>query len=141
MKVGAKYQVKDGERLLIEQHPDEFQEIIDIVSSIDAEKCFKKISEEKTMTGKVLYSPKCLNRSIKSEFIQRGWKPEKVVCEYMHSYYMSDYEPRKKVSGAYREMDYVKNKVGVEVQFGKYAFMVYNVAAKMTIFHNLNIIA
>jgi hypothetical protein len=31
----------------------------------------------------------------------------------------------------------VKNKLGVEVQFGKYSFMVYNVAAKMTIFKNL----
>ncbi|HOT91497.1 MAG TPA: BglII/BstYI family type II restriction endonuclease [Anaerolineae bacterium] len=30
--------------------------------------------------------------------------------------------------------------MGVEVQFGKYAFMVYNVCAKMTIFHNHNII-
>jgi hypothetical protein len=26
------------------------------------------------------------------------------------------------------------------VQFGKYAFMVYNVCAKMTIFHNMNVI-
>src|ERR1700679_2584165 len=34
-------------------------------------------------------------------------------------------------------MDFVKNKLGVEVQFGKYSFMVYNVAAKMTIFKNL----
>jgi len=37
-------------------------------------------------------------------------------------------------------MDYVKKRVGVEVQFGKYAFMVYNVCAKMTIFHNLDVI-
>jgi len=29
---------------------------------------------------------------------------------------------------------------GGEVQFGKYAFMVYNVCAKMTIFHNLKVI-
>lgn len=28
-------------------------------------------------------------------------------------------------------------KLGVEVQFGKYAFMVYNVCAKMTIFSKL----
>ena len=34
-------------------------------------------------------------------------------------------------------MDFLKNKLGVEVQFGKYSFMVYNVAAKMTIFSNL----
>ena len=30
--------------------------------------------------------------------------------------------------------------MGVEVQFGKYAFMVYNVCAKMTIFHNHGVI-
>ena len=38
----------------------------------------------------------------------------------------------------YREMDFVKNKLGVEVQFGKYSFMVYNVCAKMTIFNKQN---
>ncbi|HIW77734.1 MAG TPA: hypothetical protein H9874_01120, partial [Candidatus Bilophila faecipullorum] len=38
-----------------------------------------------------------------------------------------------------RDMDFLKEgvKLGVEVQFGKYAFMVYNVCAKMTIFSNL----
>ena len=34
-------------------------------------------------------------------------------------------------------MDFLKQKLGVEVQFGKYSFMVYNVCAKMTIFKNL----
>lgn len=33
--------------------------------------------------------------------------------------------------------DFVKDKLGVAVQFGKYVFMVCNVSAKMTIFHNL----
>ncbi len=37
-------------------------------------------------------------------------------------------------------MDFVKETLGVEVQFGKYSFMVYNVAAKMTIFRNLGFI-
>ena len=37
-------------------------------------------------------------------------------------------------------MDFVKERLGVEIQFGKYAFMVYNVCAKMTIFHNFGII-
>jgi hypothetical protein len=37
-------------------------------------------------------------------------------------------------------MDFVKEGLGVEVQFGKYSFMVYNVAAKMTIFRNLGFI-
>ena len=33
-----------------------------------------------------------------------------------------------------------ENGLGVEIQFGKYAFMVYNVCAKMTIFHKLGYI-
>ena len=37
-------------------------------------------------------------------------------------------------------MDFLKENLGVEVQFGKYAFMVYNVCAKMTIFKNLGFI-
>lgn len=41
---------------------------------------------------------------------------------------------------AFREMDFIKNRLGVEVQLGKYAFIVYNVCAKMTIFRNLDVI-
>jgi Restriction endonuclease BglII len=37
----------------------------------------------------------------------------------------------------YRDMEFVKDKLGVEVQVGKYSFMVYNICAKMTIFRNL----
>jgi hypothetical protein len=37
-------------------------------------------------------------------------------------------------------MDFLKDGLGVEVQFGKYSFMVYNVCAKMTIFHKLGFI-
>ena len=47
---------------------------------------------------------------------------------------------KKLRQGAFREIDFVKDKLGIEVQFGKYSFMVYNVAAKMTIFRNLSII-
>ena len=37
-------------------------------------------------------------------------------------------------------MDFLKQRLGVELQMGKYAFMVYNVCAKMTIFHKLGFI-
>jgi hypothetical protein len=46
----------------------------------------------------------------------------------------------------FREMDFIyesksnQEKVGIEVQFGKYAFMVYNVCAKMKIFEKHNAI-
>ncbi|MHA1386694.1 MAG: BglII/BstYI family type II restriction endonuclease, partial [Candidatus Helarchaeota archaeon] len=54
---------------------------------------------------------------------------------------VNTYIPETKEShSGFREMDAIKNKLGVEVQFGKYAFMVYNVAAKMTIFSKQNLI-
>jgi hypothetical protein len=54
---------------------------------------------------------------------------------------VNDYLPKaSEVRGAFRDMDFVKENLGVEVQFGKYAFMVYNVAAKMTIFRKMDII-
>jgi hypothetical protein len=58
---------------------------------------------------------------------------------YPTEYYTPGYKPSTSTSGAFRDMDFVKNRVG-EVQFGKYAFMVYNVCAKMTIFNKLGVI-
>jgi hypothetical protein len=46
----------------------------------------------------------------------------------------------KRVHSGFPRNGFVKRKLGVEVQFGKYSFMVYNVAAKMTIFKNLSYI-
>lgn len=68
----------------------------------------------------------------------RDWVAHKESCEYSLDYYVDGYKPRV-IESAYREMDFVKNDLGVEVQFGKYSFMVYNVAAKMTIFRNLGV--
>jgi hypothetical protein len=89
------------------------------------------------MPGKMLYSPFALNRAFKAEFKPLGWTNCKVPCEYPTEFYKPGYKAKPLSKGAFRDMDFVKNKLGVEVQFGKYAFMVYNVCAKMTIFHKL----
>lgn len=97
-----------------------------------------KVSAEQTMKGRMLYSPKALNAAFKAAFIARGWASKKIVCEYTSEYYTDDYkqrlqrlpqplQPKRKTSTPFREMDFVKDQLGVEVQFGKYAFMVYNV--------------
>ena len=92
------------------------------------------------MSGRILYNPKSLNAAFKNYLFPLGWKNSKVASTYSVDYYVGDYKSSASSKGAFREMDFVKNRVGVEIQFGKYAFMVYNVAAKMTIFHNLNLI-
>ncbi|HXD87840.1 MAG TPA: BglII/BstYI family type II restriction endonuclease [Urbifossiella sp.] len=114
------------------------KEIEAILAVIVVEQHKTKPSREKTKQFRMLYNPKSLNRAIGHEFHSRGWRPKKHYCDYSTEYYVPDYEPSSfKGPRPYREMDFVKDKLGVEVQFGKYAFMVYNVCAKMTIFRNL----
>jgi len=92
------------------------------------------------MSGRKLYNPKELNKAFTEEFARQNWKRYRIECTYSSEYYTEDFHPAEKPKSAFREIDFVKNRLGVEVQFGKYAFMVYNVCAKMTIFHNLNVI-
>ena len=89
----------------------------------------------------MLFSPRALNDAFKRSFARYpGWGTVRVPCDYPTNYYLKDYKVRTKNCGAFREMDFIKERLGIEVQFGKYAFMVYNVCAKMTIFKNLNYI-
>jgi len=99
-----------------------------------------KESKEKTMPGKMLFNPKELNKAFKNGFAKFGWQNQRVPCEYPTQYYTQGFNPPKLNKGAFREMDFIKEKLGIEVQFGKYAFMVYNVCAKMTIFNKLGYI-
>nr|BAL58609.1 restriction endonuclease BglII [Candidatus Acetothermum autotrophicum] len=141
MRIVGKYSFKNGLQILEKNHKEELREIYDVIESIDAATCKTKISKEKTSRGKVLYSPGSLNKAFKEAFSKRGWQVIKVPCDYPIQYYVDGYTPPSRHGPRpYREMDFVKDRVGIEVQFGKYAFMVYNVAAKMTIFHNLSFI-
>jgi hypothetical protein len=91
--------------------------------------------------GKMLFSPIKINTTFKEGFAKIGWSSHKINCDYVFGEYLDGYIPAK-LPRAYREMDFVKpgTQLGIEVQFGKYAFMVYNVCAKMTIFSKMGII-
>ena len=138
MIVAGEYYFKNGKEYLLKHYPDELMEVYGAITAVDAAQYKTKISDEKTMIGKVLYSPVDLNVALKQKLAALNWSNKRVRCDYPVKYYTRDYQPRIKViRNAFRDMDFVKNKVGVEVQFGKYAFAVYNVCAKMTIFKNL----
>jgi len=137
MKIQAMYSFANGEEVVKKKFPQLFKEIMETIEKVDAPSCLTKKSEEKTMLGKMLYSPVALNDEFKRHFYPRGWKNVKEKCEYPSQYYVNGYKPKEKKIYPFRDMDFVKNKLGVEVQFGKYSFMVYNVCAKMTIFKNL----
>jgi Restriction endonuclease BglII len=137
MTILGKYSFANGQEQVVRKYPALFKQIEEAVKSVDASKCLVKESKEKTMMGKLLYSPAALNREFEKYLYPRGWKHAKEQCQYSPDYYVNGYQPEEKKVYPYRDMDFVKDKLGVEVQFGKYSFMVYNVCAKMTIFRNL----
>ena len=139
MIIAAEYSFNGGDSIR-ETHTHLLQEVEDIIANVDALQCKTTTSEEITMPGKMLYSPKDLNRAFAEGFESRKWQKERVKCDYPTDYYRPGYSPKPMRQSAYREIDFLKEGLGVEIQFGKYAFMVYNVCAKMTIFHNLGYI-
>jgi hypothetical protein len=137
VRIAGVFSFNDGEAQVTKRYAHLLPEINEAIKIVASANHKTKKSKEKTMRGQMLYSPKSINRAFKRAFVDRGWQPVRVTCEYPTNYYAKDYTPREMNPGAFREMDFVKEKLGVEVQFGKYAFMVYNVCAKMTIFAKL----
>ena len=140
MKIVGVYSFNKGKEIIDRKHPHLLKEVEKVVKRVSAKKAKTKESREKTMPGKILYNPKALNKAFKEEFAKFDWQDRRVPCEYPTQYYSPTYKPAKLNKGAFREMDFIKEKLGIEVQFGKYAFMVYNVCAKMTIFSKLGFI-
>ena len=140
MIIAGVYSFNGGREIIESKFGGELQEIQRAIATVDGRKHKTKTSSEKTMREKRLYSPESLNKAFKRSFQKQQWHNQRVRCEYPTQYYAPEFKPSTSSRGAFRDMDFVKNRVGVEVQFGKYAFMVYNVCAKMTIFHNLGVI-
>jgi hypothetical protein len=140
MIIAGEFSFNGGKNYIEKHHHGLLNEIKQIILAVNANEHKLKKSREKTMPGRTLFSPIALNKAFKAEFISRNWQKVKVQCDYPTCYYTPNYKPKKLKGGAFREMDFVKDTLGVEVQFGKYAFMVYNVCAKMTIFNKLRFI-
>ena len=140
MNVCGKYSFNNGLDILQSEYRELLEEIENIIGEVKATGCKTKKSKEKTMPGRLLYSPKRLNTAFKKQFLKRGWESKKVACNYPTDFYENSYKFKALNKGVFREMDFAKKRLGIEIQFGKYAFTVYSGCAKMTIFHNLGFI-
>jgi len=83
------------------------------------------------MVGKQLIAPKAMNAQFQERFSRLGYHEIKDT----YTIEIPNYE--KKIAGAFKQIDFAKEKVLVEVQFGKYAFMFYDMA-KFQYFFNEN---
>ena len=129
MRVVYEYSHLDGAEILQVRYPQGLRDIDEIIVQVVARQT--KISEEKTMRGRRLFSPRDMNRQFKDAFKGRGYS------ELRDYYTITMPGSDVVIRGAYKQIDFVKGKVLVEVQFGKYAFMFYDMA-KFQYFFNEN---
>lgn len=155
MKLTQKYSHLNGEEYLIVHHKKLYREIERIVANIDASKYKTKKSKEKTMSGKMLYSPIELNKVFSEEFNKLDWHesrykyyittdqeilPELITLSYdeQKKYLIS--KGIKEPISSYKQTDFVKDQIAVEVQFGKYAFVAFDLFVKHLLFYSGGVI-
>jgi hypothetical protein len=144
MKIQAFYSHLNGYEWLQVRRPGFWGEINETIDSIDARVCKTKVSKEKGMIGRLLYNPAALNLEFKSRLESKGW------CESRVQYWVTDdaklireslnmpaKEQHDFLKGhgkepfrSYNQTDFVKDRVAIEVQLGKYAFIAYDLFVK-----------
>src|SRR5438876_775161 len=121
-----------------------WKEINEVVASVNAEKCRTKVSKEKTKLNKRLFSPIDLNLRFSELLTAKQWRESRtsywVTSDYKlirKTLNMKPEEQRQEIVDAgetpifsYNQTDFVKDRIAVEVQFGKYAFVAYDLFVK-----------
>lgn len=149
MKIAETYSHLNGLEFLMVHKPALWKEIKAVISAVDANKCKTKVSKEKTMPGKLLFSPVGMNADFNRRLRSKKWnesrvsywvtRDEKLIRKTLS---MSATEQKKEIEAAgetpifsYNQTDFVKDRVAVEVQFGKYSFVAYDLFVKHLAFY------
>lgn len=151
MKIAQKYSHLNGEEYLIVHHNDLYKEIKAIIKNINADTYRTKISKEKRKVGNTLLSPIELNKAFNDAFNKKSWEESRynyyitLNRELMEKSVLMSAKDQKKFlieNGetepiySYNQTDFVKDKIAVEVQFGKYAFVAFDLFVKHMLFYS-----
>jgi hypothetical protein len=149
MRIVEYYSHLNGLEFIQFHKPKLWREITTIIAAADAHKCKTKISKEKTKSGKILFAPIEMNKQIKVGFRKNQWHEERIsywvtkdaqlIRKTMH---LSAPEQKAEIEKAkmkpifsYNQTDFVKDRIAVEVQFGKYAFVAFDLFVKHLAFY------
>ncbi len=154
MRISAQYSHLNGREFLQVHHGDLLQEIEDVIADVDAEACRTKQSKERTKLGQLLYSPVELNKAMANGFKKLRWEQRR-----QEFWVTSDARVARNIVGlptvrqreaienagqepiySYNQTDFVKERVAVEVQFGKYAFVAHDLFVKHMAFFVADVI-
>jgi len=123
-----------------------------VIGEVDPKTHRTKKSKEKRMKGDMLYDPKALNQTFKSILQGKlGWKStvysyyvstDRKVIDELLPLELSEQGKLLRERGvaepirSYKQTDFVKDKIAIEVQFGKYAFVAYDLFVKHMLFYS-----
>jgi len=102
-----------GLEMIEKTRPRELADIIESIMEVDPKRC-----QEKTESTRPLYSPKEIASQITANLKRRGWKTPKTQLESEDNTIVGDG---------------LKNKVGLEIQFGRYSFLGWDSLRKIAL--------
>ena len=154
MKIWAMYSHLNWYEWIMIHKKHLWEEIETVIKDIDWEKFKTKVSKEKTMNGKNLYSPIDLNKEFKNKFENLWWSENRtsyrvtddynLIMQTMHSTAEEQkkiYEEHNKIPIlSYNQTDFEKDRIAIEVQFWKYSFIAYDLFVKHLAFYVWNTI-
>ncbi|MFH1761758.1 MAG: BglII/BstYI family type II restriction endonuclease [bacterium] len=144
MKIVETYSHLNGLEFILVHKPALWKEIKNVIKNINGKKCRTKISKEIRMKGKKLFSPIDMNKAFKIELEKLYWKESRVSYwvtkdeKLIRKTFTLPADEQKKIiqdSGhipisSYNQTDFVKDRIAIEIQFGKYSFVAYDLFVK-----------
>jgi hypothetical protein len=149
MKIVEIYSHLNGLEYLMVHKPKLWEEVQAVIHQVDGEACKTKVSQESRMMGELKYSPRDMNGAFFQLLSASGWKESRVsywvtqdVKIIRQTMTKSSSEQKAEIEAAgyepifsYNQTDFVKERVAIEVQFGKYAFVAYDLFVKHLAFY------
>lgn len=154
MRIVAQHSHLNGHEYLLVHKPQIWEEVENAIASIDAEAVRTKHSKEKRKGEALLYSPVDLNKAFHGVLTPRGWQSRTTtnwtcadsrLLRRIVRDAPADQQRAIEAEGieairTTNQTDFVKDRVAVEVQLGKYSFVAHDLFVKhMAFFVNEDI--
>ena len=149
MNISEVHSHLNGLEFLLVHKPQLWEEIKAVIVQIDADRYRTKVSKERRLKGKLLFNPVEINQEFKRLLEAKAWeesrvnywvtKTEKLIRRTLS---LTPEEQKAQIEAAgetpiysYNQTDFVKDRVAIEVQLGKYAFVAYDLFVKHLAFY------
>lgn len=149
MRLAKVYSHLNGLEFLQIHGPHLLSEIKTVIETVDAAKCKIKVSQDKRNFGNTVYCPQTFNAMFTRGLHKYNWKESRIA------YWVTSDETltrntmplraaaqKRAIEAAgqvpiksYNQTDFVKDRVAIEIQFGKYSFVAYDMFVKHLAFY------